>query len=1813
MPSIFDDTLSILNKPDPLFVPKPRVLDDNDWIIEQGQQGALHGLNFKNTLQEANRDLQFAEVSHPKIVMKAVRKWKDSDSGKDFWEWQKDTLDPIARLTKSESRLADGYFGKSKEEIDEELKSISSKRELSPKEWELLINSYDSVTPEEKKKFRDYEQSKAERYAYVDEFKELNPASRVATVGLVQPAMETGALALRLPGLVSESASELSSDLTRKAEFLGSTMSEAAGSKFEKMAQGAAASIVKAVGASAAGGAIGLSPAAVALLTPAYFGGTEANSEFVTQIDAGKPKVEALLWAGVAGITEFGVAAIFQKLGAGGLEARLAGTSAVRRGLSGFLKELPKDLAAEIPEEVITETLHLLRSRISGMNPDALTTESLTSMLLDTIGQTIMTVGMGGAKVQLDAYRENPSRKNANLLPDDMRKIAEAMGLNMKKSEDRKRFSNFIVQAEKQRAVISAATQRMGATSSIVASNAQGVPEASENALPEPVSQPVSDSVEDGSALHHEASAKQVDRSTEQMDERRVKRQAQVKEAFPGSEVTPIEDGDGWNVTLSSGKVIPVRFEDDIQVDIDEVRDSYGLSEEQVRGMKASGVTLPVNAVVTLGDGTEVRATELMVLMDKAQSKDTTARHEALHVASELGLFDTKEGKKIWDSLMAEHGSEEAIAAAAEKWEGKTGLLAKVTQFLRRMLTKLGMDWNPEAALSEMKTEKFWAQKGVAKTSDGKKFQLAEEEGTVGIKKASVTEQREKRGLEPIEGTEPQSQEQWMEAAEAVMKDDPQAGERLTNELLKSPRTPTPIETAVLLRHLTEVSTSHEKLSDELIAANDSGNAEKQAVLNTAIIEQEYIRNRVEEAAKKSGEEWARAGLARQIMLREDFSFASLERKARVAKGGESLNTEERAEIKAMSTKIENLQARLDAELTKTDDLQKSAILQEQLIKDIKSSKSKKPVKRKPAKKAEAAGEPTEKRKAGKKAPVRRSEKAVFANVASALEGIGLKFTMPKRGGKGASFQLTEGEDAAEPSGTAEVIPEVFEAAKEMATMFADKGISSGKAFWAVARQYISGDSSSAEASFMAAWDDVATEMEIEPTVIEEGDATGLTREARMIQRELVDAGMRGRERILDAVHAVLQDSMPDITREQTMEALTQYGQYSPASKEETSQVITDVNGQLRQLLKLKDMERGKAPKKTGKGRQAPSDEERMLVKQVNEEMKKGGFETTDPDRQLKTAIDAAKTAAKNRIADLKWEISNKERIVRDKTDMKADAELTALRTERDALIEAHKKIFPARKASKEQRIASASKALDRAITDLESRLKAGDISAKKQGAKLSSPELEAKRARLDALRAQRDALRAIANPKMTPEERARKNYEANLLRRIADYKDRIKKKKFLAKKKPKRELSKEELVLKKKLEDVKSEFYKKAADYHLANLSPAGKAFDYARETVHLSRAMMTSVDMSAVMRQGGMVTAGHPLLAKEAGIKMLKAAASKQAEFESAEAIRNDPLGEFADEAGLSITSEDGKLNSQEEAFRGRWAKHVPLVAGSGRAYATFMNNLRFGLFKMMVTDIGRTGSVTKAEARVLAQYINAATGRADLKMFEKFAENASLLFFAPRYVVSRFQYLATPFMLPFMKTTTRIKKAIAMEYARSFSGAALFVGTTVAMLSLMSDDDEPTVEFDPRSSDFLKIRIGETRLDLMAGLSQAFVASSRIVTGQTKKANGKVVPLRKGFGKKTRADLMLGFLRTKLAPMPGAAVTIADDWTNVVYEKKTAAGLAIELFIPLSIGEVAETMKAQGFAKGTALSIMAIFGAGIGTYGPKTRAEAKRRAKK
>jgi hypothetical protein len=358
--------------------------------------------------------------------------------------------------------------------------------------------------------------------------------------------------------------------------------------------------------------------------------------------------------------------------------------------------------------------------------------------------------------------------------------------------------------------------------------------------------------------------------------------------------------------------------------------------------------------------------------------------------------------------------------------------------------------------------------------------------------------------------------------------------------------------------------------------------------------------------------------------------------------------------------------------------------------------------------------------------------------------------------------------------------------------------------------------------------------------------------------------------------------------------------------------------------------------------------------------------------------------------------------------------------------------------------------------------------------------------------------------------------------------------------------------------------------------------------EPLNAARAIMTSMDVSAPLRQGGIVMLSNPARGAKAIIPMLRAFASDEYAFKVNQEISNRPNAPLYARSKLYLSGDASPVNAQEEKFISKIAGRVPLVKGSERAYSTFLNKVRADTFDAMLNGLA-DGEATPEATAAIARYVNTATGRVNLPgEFENAANALNTVFFAPRWAASRFAFLGGQ---PMYGGTAASRKLIAKEYAKFMIGAGVVASLGVAAGA--------TIETDPRSSDFGKLRIGKTRMDMMAGLPQAATFTARMATGQTKDQRGRVVDLEKQNS--SRAGVAARFLRGKLAPLPAAAANLMAG-ENIVGEETTPAKEAVRLVTPMSFNDIIEAMEAQGVERGTAIAILSLFGASTTTYDQK-----------
>ena len=268
--------------------------------------------------------------------------------------------------------------------------------------------------------------------------------------------------------------------------------------------------------------------------------------------------------------------------------------------------------------------------------------------------------------------------------------------------------------------------------------------------------------------------------------------------------------------------------------------------------------------------------------------------------------------------------------------------------------------------------------------------------------------------------------------------------------------------------------------------------------------------------------------------------------------------------------------------------------------------------------------------------------------------------------------------------------------------------------------------------------------------------------------------------------------------------------------------------------------------------------------------------------------------------------------------------------------------------------------------------------------------------------------------------------------------------------------------------------------------------AFDKFSEVMGLPRAILASTDMSYALRQGLIVSAGHPILAGKAFAGALKSAFSENNYRLIDSGIKNNPNHALRVHYGLYFSSIDASLDQREEMFAtnllDKIADFAPIkYSGAGfiikglkgfseRNMVTGLNLLRAGLFDKFMQD---NPSATDAELEAYARYINVATGRGDLGALSGGAQALAQVFFSPRFTASRIQ---APLMaLNNLKRSPALRKEMMRQWLSLF-GLAL----TVMQLARLAGGE---VEDDPESGLFGKIKFGNVSLDMFGGLLQPF----------------------------------------------------------------------------------------------------------------------------
>lgn len=401
-----------------------------------------------------------------------------------------------------------------------------------------------------------------------------------------------------------------------------------------------------------------------------------------------------------------------------------------------------------------------------------------------------------------------------------------------------------------------------------------------------------------------------------------------------------------------------------------------------------------------------------------------------------------------------------------------------------------------------------------------------------------------------------------------------------------------------------------------------------------------------------------------------------------------------------------------------------------------------------------------------------------------------------------------------------------------------------------------------------------------------------------------------------------------------------------------------------------------------------------------------------------------------------------------------------------------------------------------------------------------------------------------------------------------------------------------------------------KLAEDIIANTPKNRKLFDLASDIASSSRALKSGIDLSMGGRQGLFVAARHPIQWASANIKSAKFAKDEKYFFSRMKELADDPwiMAGNSHDIGLQ-----GVKGLTDEAYNNAdLAGKVPGVRRAERAYTGGLSELRASLWKNNLQRYGKTPEEAIAKLgekgmEGLAETVRTLTGRGGKSggFIEKRAKTLGEALFSPRLWASRLQ----PFNPAYWK---RIGSAGRKEAFESLGAFAAVAATVLEAAHLAGAE----VETDARSSDFLKVKVGDTRYDILGGFQQNLVFGWRQLTGERKSSqSGKVTTFARDIG-----DVIAGRKEENVVdkgPYTGNRLTAAADLFSNKAAPIPAAGMRLlagedkagnninplneigQLFVPIGIQNAFNARRSpEEVAKG----LPEFVGVGSQTYGLK-----------
>lgn len=368
------------------------------------------------------------------------------------------------------------------------------------------------------------------------------------------------------------------------------------------------------------------------------------------------------------------------------------------------------------------------------------------------------------------------------------------------------------------------------------------------------------------------------------------------------------------------------------------------------------------------------------------------------------------------------------------------------------------------------------------------------------------------------------------------------------------------------------------------------------------------------------------------------------------------------------------------------------------------------------------------------------------------------------------------------------------------------------------------------------------------------------------------------------------------------------------------------------------------------------------------------------------------------------------------------------------------------------------------------------------------------------------------------------------------------------------------------------------------------------ATDIAGLAKSMKASLDNSALLRQGLKILFTHPTIWYKNSV---------QSFIDIVKTLKGEDVLDVVNSDIVSRPTYDNMLKDKvaiqvmEEAFPTHLPSKIPVLGklfkASEVAYTAFMQRNRADLYDLY-TEIALKSGIKETTGIGLGKLVNSLTSRGQLGRLEPVAGVVNNIFFSPRNVKANWDVLTAHALSKDMSGFAR--KQAAINLLKIVSGIA-------GILTLAKAVDDDSVEWDAKSTDFGKIKVGDTRFDVSGGLSGLVVLARRLATMSSKSStSGKTVDLwSKNPYDQSGKDVVYNFFENKFSPATRLALDLLSG-TDIKGKKISVGGELSQFIMPLPIATFQELQSNPNSADIILAIILEELGVSTNTYSKKSK---------